>query len=75
MTILFNTRAISDSAGRDYLRGAASVLNISGKTGREYRFAESENEADAQALANDWVAIGQDLEATVTRYKRHGRVD
>lgn len=76
MTYLFNTRPVSHSAARDYLRGASSILNVSGKTGREYKFAPSDREADCEALSNDWDAIGGDLEAAIAhhapQYKRHG---
>jgi hypothetical protein len=61
MTILFNTRRIRRSGARDYLRGAASVFNLSGDTSREYNFAHSEDEADSTAIGNDWREVGDDL--------------
>jgi len=60
-TKLFNTRYVSKSSARDYLRGVGSVMNIRGNTSREYDFAASPAEADNVALENDWIAVGGDL--------------
>lgn len=61
MTILFNTRRVRSSSARDYRRGAASVFNLSGDTSREYKFAQTEGDADRAAIENDWREVGDDM--------------
>lgn len=50
-----------------YLKGAARIVSISGKLD-EYRTSRSENEADSQALSQDWKMVGRDLKQAIERY-------
>jgi uncharacterized membrane protein len=72
MTILFNTRTVSDSPAHDYMRGVSAIFNVSGRTHREYRFSKTDDAADCAALLADWEAIGGDLNEAVTQYRRSG---
>ncbi len=72
-TTLFNTRHVSNSAARDYVRGLGTIMNIRGRTSREYNFAASEDEADMAALANDWAVVSEDLQFACRQCAAHGR--
>jgi len=69
MTIIFNSRHIGKPSVTDAVHGAASIFNLSGVTAQEYNFSE---DADRDALCNDWEAIGLDLTHSVTQYRRRG---
>ncbi|QDZ15765.1 hypothetical protein [Humibacter ginsenosidimutans] len=71
MTLLFDTRRVSDSSLRDYIRGAASIFNLTGNTKREYNLAPTADEADARAIANDWAAVSGDLNDAIETYRKN----
>lgn len=70
-TSLFNTRRVSNSHARDYVRGIGTVLNVRGNTRREYDLAQSADEADRRAIAGDWAVVGEDLRDAVETYRRN----
>jgi hypothetical protein len=71
MTVLFNSRSVSNSAARDFVRGASSIFNLRGNTMREYDFAESAADADRQAIENDWIAVGGDMNEAIKSYRKN----
>ncbi|GIK61087.1 MAG: hypothetical protein HND39_01330 [Ignavibacteriota bacterium] len=47
-----------------FIEGIARILDL-GSTLNEYNYSESEEEADARALASDWKAIGNDIKVAI----------
>lgn len=47
-----------------FIEGIARILDL-GVTLNEYNYSESEEEADARALASDWKAIGNDIKVAI----------
>ncbi len=47
--------------------GLTRILDISGGFG-DYNDSDSDEEADAIALASDWYAVGADLHRAMSRY-------
>lgn len=72
-TTIFGTRRVNRPSAHDVIRGMGTIVNVRGRTSREYDFARTEVEADCRALSDDWTAIGGDLEAAVTAYRRGRR--
>lgn len=73
MTIMFHSRPVSHSHTADYVRGASSILNIRGRTLREYDMSETPEQSDAKALQDDWAAVGRDLTDAIEIYGRNAR--
>jgi hypothetical protein len=62
-TILLNTFGIEPRDHSYFLRGMAEAFNLRGSTERCYHFAGSADEADAAAVQNDWLVVGEDLDS------------
>lgn len=53
-----------------FLQGAAKLLDLGQTLTRwDYRWVESPQEADARALASDWLAVGDDLRNAIQTYE------
>ena len=52
-----------------FLEGFARVLDIGG-TMQEYNTSGTGEEADAKALRNDWLAVGDDLRFSIKNHER-----
>jgi hypothetical protein len=52
-----------------FVEGVSRVLDVGG-TMQEYNTSETENEADIEALKNDWRAVGEDLAFSIKRYEQ-----
>lgn len=50
-----------------FLKGAARVFDLYGNLDR-YMTHSTEQEADENALKNDWEAVGQDLLTSIQKY-------
>lgn len=61
MTVLLGTWDVDAYARTARLRGAASAFNLRGDTRWEYSPGASATQADLDALAGDWAAVGNDL--------------
>lgn len=46
------------------LTGVATILNIGGNF-FDYNYSETDKDADAKAIENDWGVVGQDIQKTV----------
>ena len=53
MTELFGTATIQEFYGGSFWRGASSVFDLWGRTGRFYRFAKTADYANYMALKNN----------------------
>lgn len=62
MTIVYNTCHIARPGRADVWRGVRSAFNLSGSTRCEYYFAGSSEDADREAVFNDWFAVFEDLD-------------
>jgi hypothetical protein len=71
MTRLLRTRNVAPGRGRKraFLRGAASVMDLRGNTTRQYRLAQTGEQADADALADDWRTVGDDLRRAMAAHR------
>lgn len=67
MTRLLRTLTVGvhPTRGRDFLRGAASIMDLRGNTLRQYRLASTASEANADAIAEDWRVIGGDMRSAI----------
>lgn len=57
---------------RSYLRGAATLLDVSG-SGHRRRSAgprRSAAQVDADAIRSDWETVGRDLQRVIHRFER-----
>ena len=52
-----------------FVEGIARLLDF-GATLQEYNGSRTPEEADMQALANDWRAVGDDLKGVIKTYER-----
>ncbi|MBI2100822.1 MAG: hypothetical protein HYT47_02280 [Candidatus Vogelbacteria bacterium] len=52
-----------------FFEGVARVLDL-GTTLQEYNVSETEQEADIEALKNDWRAVGDDLRSSIKNYEQ-----
>ena len=52
-----------------FTEGMARVLDL-GNTLQIYNVSETENQADIEALRNDWRAVGNDLKISISQYER-----
>ena len=55
---------------RDFLRGAALIFDFGGTIGRR-RISTARNPSDADRLAEDWNAVGQDLRRAMGSHPSH----
>jgi len=53
-------------ASPSFLEGIARILDVGG-TLQEYNRSPSGDEADCKAIAADWLAIGEDLQASIQK--------
>ena len=53
-----------------FLEGVASVLDVGGMLHKDYNSSNSELEADAKALQNDWRAVGKDIAVSIFDYEQ-----
>ena len=56
-------------ANPSFLEGMSRVLDL-GATLQEYNTSNTEQEADTEALKNDWRAIGDDLKFSIKNYEQ-----
>ena len=54
-----------------FVEGAARIIDL-GNTMQEYNESKTPQEADIDALKNDWRAVGQDLMLSITTYEQGG---
>jgi hypothetical protein len=47
-----------------FIEGIARILDL-GNTLNEYNYSQSEEEADSQAIASDWKAVGNDIKVAI----------
>ena len=52
-----------------FIEGVSRVLDLGG-TMQEYNSSKTEQEADASALRNDWLAVGEDLKSSIMTYEQ-----
>ncbi len=52
-----------------FLQGFSSIIDLGG-TLQEYNTSRTENEADINALLNDWLAVGNDIKGAVKKYEQ-----
>ena len=52
-----------------FFEGMSRVLDL-GTTLQEYNTMETEQEADIEALKNDWRAVGDDLKFSIKSYEQ-----
>lgn len=52
-----------------FLEGMARVLDLGGSL-QVYNYSKDEEEADANAIYQDWLAVGEDLRFAVRQYER-----
>ncbi len=63
----YNTFDLLKSTGSFYL-GMGTVLNISGNY-FDYNYSDSQFEADARALENDWGVVGNDINKSLREFE------
>ena len=51
------------------IEGVARLLDLGG-TLQEYNTHDTDEEADVEALKNDWRAVGDDLKVSINRYEQ-----
>lgn len=56
-------------AGPSFIEGMARVLDM-GATLQEYNTSNTDSEADAKALKNDWKMIGKDVKDAISKYEQ-----
>ncbi len=56
-------------ANPSFIEGVASVVDL-GATLQKYNTSDTDNEADSEALKNDWSAIGDDLRFSIKKYEQ-----
>lgn len=66
-TIVFNTCHIAQPSQVSVWRGVRSAFNLSGSTRCDYHFVASADEADHDAILNDWYAVHEDLDTALDR--------
>lgn len=69
-TIIYNACRIARPSAHDYLRGVRATFNLSGVTTSDYCFADSAEQADLVAIANDWDAVRDDLDVAMEAVRR-----
>jgi len=52
-----------------FVEGMARTLDI-GNTLKKYNESETGNEADIEALKNDWSAVGDDIRVSISGYEQ-----
>lgn len=52
-----------------FLEGMARTLDL-GNTLQKYNSSDTEEEADSEALKNDWRAVGEDIRSSILTYER-----
>lgn len=64
----YHTRRIL-YAEPSFLEGMARVLDL-GATLQQYRSSRTEDEADMEAMRDDWVAVGEDIRVSMAVYEQ-----
>ena len=67
MTTLLGSITVSGLRRTAALRGAASALDLRGDTRRQYEFYSSPEDADLDAIRNDWRALGDNFRSAVAQ--------
>lgn len=67
MTIVYNTCALHRPNGADFMRGVRSAFNLSGSAACDFHFADGPEDADREAMINDWFAVYEDLAGAADR--------
>lgn len=52
-----------------FSEGLSRVIDL-GSTLQDYNTSNNENEADSEALLNDWRTVGKDIEIAAKRYEQ-----
>lgn len=52
-----------------FTEGMSRVLDL-GCTLQEYNSSKTEQEADIEAIKNDWLAVGADLKFSINKYEQ-----
>ena len=53
--------------------GVACIVDL-GATLQEYNYSKNVNEADAKAILNDWLAVGDDIRSSIKEYGKERSV-
>ena len=74
-TVDMNRRQISSvlAAEPSVIEGVARLMDFGG-TLQQYNDSDTENEADARALGNDWDTVGNDIRVSISQYERGHRI-
>lgn len=63
------TRTSTLYATPSFLRGAAALLDL-GSTLTQYNYSESPEQADYNAIQNDWIVVGEDIRSAMHKWER-----
>ena len=53
-----------------FIEGVASVLDLGATLHGDYNSSKTDDEADIKALHNDWLAVGDDIRISISKYER-----
>ena len=53
-----------------FVGGMASVIDLGGILHKDYNSSKTECEADSKALQNDWRAVGDDINNSISNYEQ-----